>query len=205
SERETRSHKEQEVKPGEAFQFAHHLETLIQALIHEGRFREARQVKADCEKCGFQQRLHWFRLHIAERDWDEAQKIITHYKNDKPMSANLRAVLYLRKGDIEHATPGVNVLAEAYPTKKTDKDLELRLWKTQGGLQCAKGGADGGIKLLAKAVERTKDDYRYHSWGGGAYYMESWGIAALKANRLNSAEEAFLEALAHDAGSVRGA
>jgi tetratricopeptide (TPR) repeat protein len=198
-------HRDMDVKPAEDFQFSHHLETLIQALIHDGRFREARQVKADCEKYGFQQRLHWFRLHIAERDWDEAQKIITHYKNDKPMSAYLRAVMYLRKGDIERAAPEVNVLAEVYPTKKTDKDLELRLWETQGVLQCAKGGADGGIKLLAKAVERTKDDYRYHSWGGGAYYMESWGIAALKANRLNFAEEAFLEALAHDAGSVRGA
>jgi hypothetical protein len=35
--------------------------------------------------------------------------------------------------------------------------------------------------------------------------MEYWGIGALKANRLAVAEEAFLEALAHDAGSVRGA
>ena len=35
--------------------------------------------------------------------------------------------------------------------------------------------------------------------------MEYWGIGALRANRLAAAEEAFLEALAHDAGSVRGA
>jgi hypothetical protein len=35
--------------------------------------------------------------------------------------------------------------------------------------------------------------------------MEKWGIAALRANQLAVAEEAFLEALAHDTGSARGA
>ena len=35
--------------------------------------------------------------------------------------------------------------------------------------------------------------------------MERWGIAALQANKLDTAEEAFLESLAHDSGSVRGA
>src|SRR5207237_4249047 len=53
--------------------------------------------------------------------------------------------------------------------------------------------------------EKTKDDYGHHSWGGGAYYMEVWGQAALAANRLDVAEEAFLEALAHDAGSAKAA
>jgi hypothetical protein len=54
-------------------------------------------------------------------------------------------------------------------------------------------------------VERTKNEYKNHAWGHGAYYMEGWGIAALLADRLDVAEEAFLEALAHDAGCVRGA
>jgi thioredoxin-like negative regulator of GroEL len=35
--------------------------------------------------------------------------------------------------------------------------------------------------------------------------METWGIAALEAGVATDAEEAFQEALAHDAGSVRGA
>jgi hypothetical protein len=35
--------------------------------------------------------------------------------------------------------------------------------------------------------------------------MEQWGIGALEAGNAPVAEEAFLEALAHDAGSVRGA
>jgi Flp pilus assembly protein TadD len=99
----------------------------------------------------------------------------------------------------------VHVLQEAYQTNRANKDLELRLYLAQGLLDCATGGADGGMKVLAKTVEKTKDEYGKHAWGHGAYYMEYWGIGALKANRLAIAEEAFLEALAHDAGSVRGA
>ena len=58
---------------------------------------------------------------------------------------------------------------------------------------------------FSKTVLKTKDDYKHHAWGHGAYYMELWGLAALRADKLAVAEEAFLEALAHDAGSVRGA
>ena len=35
--------------------------------------------------------------------------------------------------------------------------------------------------------------------------METWGLAALHAGKAETAEEAFLEALAHDPGSVRAA
>jgi Tfp pilus assembly protein PilF len=35
--------------------------------------------------------------------------------------------------------------------------------------------------------------------------MEVWGLAALQVGNLEVAEEAFLEALAHDSGSVRAA
>ena len=54
-------------------------------------------------------------------------------------------------------------------------------------------------------MDKTKNDYGHHAWGGGAYYMEAWGVAALEAGCAAEAEEAFQEALAHDAGSVRGA
>ncbi|MFO0863821.1 MAG: hypothetical protein U0744_04045 [Gemmataceae bacterium] len=97
------------------------------------------------------------------------------------------------------------MLQEAYRAKREDKELELRLWETQGQLLCLQGGVDGGLKLLEKAVKKTMNEYRNHAWGHGAYYMESWGQAALACNRLDQAEEAFLEALAHDSGSVRGA
>src|SRR5262249_42953886 len=58
---------------------------------------------------------------------------------------------------------------------------------------------------LERLVQKTKDDYGHHAWGNGAVYMESWGCGALAANRLDAAEEAFLEALAHDTGSARAA
>lgn len=198
-------HKEMNVTPADDWQYSHHLETLMLALIHAGRFKEAHVVKAECERCKYTQNMPWYRMHLAEHDWDAALKITGQFKNDKVTTAYLRALVYLAKGEIERAAPEVNVLAEAYPSKKNDRELELRLWETQGILQCAHGAADGGLKLLQKAVDKTKDDYRHHAWGGGAYYMESWGVAALKANRLAIAEEAFLESLAHDSGSIKGA
>jgi tetratricopeptide (TPR) repeat protein len=198
-------HRAMGVKPNEDWQFSHHLETLMLSLTHDGRFKEARDIKRQCEGYKYEHRMPWFRLHVAERDWDEALKVAGRFSKDKATAAYLRAVVYLRKGDYDRAAPEVSVLAEAYPTKKNDKDLQLRLWETQGMLQCAKGASDAGLKLLAKTIEKTKDDYRHHAWGGGAYHMECWGIAALKSNKLAVAEEAFLEALAHDAGSVRGA
>src|SRR5262249_53540321 len=85
------------------------------------------------------------------------------------------------------------------------RQLEHRLWETQGLLLCQQGDHKAGLSLLAKVVERTKDDYQHHSWGNGAYFMESWGIAALKCGQYEIAEEAFQEALAHDPGSARGA
>jgi tetratricopeptide (TPR) repeat protein len=67
------------------------------------------------------------------------------------------------------------------------------------------GAVDQGLSLLAKAVDRSKKDYSHHSWGNGAYFMEIWGVMALQAGKPDIAEEAFLEALAHDPGSVEGA
>src|SRR5262249_29993196 len=64
---------------------------------------------------------------------------------------------------------------------------------------------DEGLKLLAKAADRSKDDYGHHAWGNGAYFMEAWGMAALGSHRDKETEEGFLEALAHDPGCVRAA
>jgi tetratricopeptide (TPR) repeat protein len=199
-------HKDQNVKPSDDFQFSHHLETLMLALTHDGRFLEANKLKKLCEGYKFQHNMLWYRLHLAERDYDAALKMAEHFaKSDKLTGAYLRALVYLKKGEPERAAPEVNVLREAYQTRRTDRELEARLWETQGILLCMQGGGDGGLKLLAKIVDRTKDDFRHHSWGHGAYYMEAWGAAALKAGRLDVAEEAFLEALAHDWGCARGA
>jgi Tfp pilus assembly protein PilF len=199
-------HKEMGVAPREDAQFPHHLETLMLSLVHDGRLEEARQLKRECEGYGFEHRLPWFRLHLAERRWDEALKIAERYrKGDKVTASYLRALVYLKKGDAERAAPEVAVLQQALQRKRNDTTLTRNLEEIQGSLLCRQGSVEAGLKLLARLVERTKDDYRHHSWGNGAYYMEAWGIAALQAGKLDVAEEAFLEALAHDAGCARAA
>jgi tetratricopeptide (TPR) repeat protein len=199
-------HKEQGVKPSDDFQFSHHLETLMLGLTHDGRFAQADKLKAECMGYNFRHWLLWFRLHIAERNWPEAQKVIDNFKkNDKQQAAYLSAILHLQQGNTQRAAADVDVLRHAMQTGKGNKQLESRFWETQGILLCQMGSPEQGLKLLAKTIERTKDDYSHHAWGNGAYYMEIWGVAALKSGQDETAEEAFLEALAHEPSCVRGA
>jgi tetratricopeptide (TPR) repeat protein len=199
-------HKEMGVTPREDTQFSHHLEILLRSLIHDGRFREARAIKQEAQSAGYRHTPHWCRLHLAEGDWDEVAKLVEQYrKTDKNTASYYAALMYLKRGDLARAAAEVEVLQQAYSSKKNDRNLEQRLWETQGTLMCRTGSVDAGLKLLAKAVEKTKDSFAHHAWGDGAYYMEAWGIAALQAGKLDVAEEAFLEALAHDQGSARGA
>lgn len=199
-------HKEYEVPPNDDHQFTHHLEILTISLVHDGRYKEAREIKAISEKANFKHTGPWFRLHLAERDWPLALDAAALMKKDKLTTSYMRALVFLAQGDVARATSEANVLKNAYATtKRGDKDLELRMWEVLGILSCLEGHPDAGLKLLQKTVTKTKDDYSRHSWGHGAYHMERWGIYALRAGKLDVAEEAFLEALAHDAGSVRGA
>jgi tetratricopeptide (TPR) repeat protein len=199
-------HKLMNVKPTDDWQYSHHLEILTLALTHDGRFQEARRIKKITEDAGFKLEIPWFRLHLAERDWPEAVKVVDGFrKKDKQTASYLAALVYLKKGETERAAAEVDVLQESYRSRRNDKILEARLWETQGILLCQRGEADAGLKLLSKTVARTKNDYHYHAWGNGAYFMEAWGVAALQANKLDVAEEAFLETLAHDTGSIRGA
>jgi len=199
-------HKEMNVAPQEDHQFSHHLEILTLSLIHDGRFREARTLRKEVEGYGHHFWLPWFRMDLTERDWDDAQKIVQEYrKTDKLTAAYLAALLAIHRGEPSRAAPEVEVLQEAYQKNKNDSQLQFRLWETQGLLMCRTGAVEPGLNLLAKAVERSKTDYSHHAWGNGAYYMEIWGAEALRAGKLEIAEEALLEALAHDGGSVRGA
>src|SRR5262249_20676549 len=146
------------------------------------------------------------RLFLAERNWEEALKIAEHYrKNDKVTASYMSALVYLRKGDLTRASPEVEVLRQAYQERKDDNALAYRVWETQGTLLCKTGAPDSGLKLLLKAADKSKSDYGHHAWGNGSYYMEACGTLALAAGKYEIAEEAFLEALAHDPGSVRAA
>jgi tetratricopeptide (TPR) repeat protein len=199
-------HRDMKVKPRDDAQFSHHLEILTVSLTHDGRFREAKAIKAEAVKIGYRSQMPWFRLHCAERDWAKALAIAEEFrKRDKVTTCYLRACVYLREGDVARARSEVEVLQHAYERNRTNRELEYRLWETQGWLLCQSGSPDAGLKLLAKAANRSKDDYGHHAWGNGAYFMEIWGIAALHCGRAADAEEAFLEALAHDPGCVRAA
>ena len=86
-------HKLMSVQPNEDHQFSHHLETLMQSLIHDGRFKEAtsfaRSARPTNTRSG-----HWFRLAIPS-DWRGSQtgerqsqdKMTTSYMRAPSISA----------------------------------------------------------------------------------------------------------------------
>ena len=204
-EMEQAYHKEVGIKPTEDDQYPHHLETLTIALIHDGRYVEADRIRKIAEATKLKQQGPWFRLALAEENWPAALALVDLMKRDKATQSYMKALVYLRKDKPTRAAAEIDVLRELYSRKRNDKELEIRLWETQGEWMVQTGQVDGGLKLLKKTIDTTKDSYQNHSWGHGAYYMERWGIAALRAGRLEVAEEAFLEALAHDSRSVAGA
>ncbi len=199
-------HKYQGVTPAEDHQFNHHMETLTRSLVHDGRFEEARQLKSQAEGYGYSFNPEWFRMALAEHDWTEAQKYVDKYrKTDKANGAYYAALLNFEKGENEQAWREFDTLRQFQQSRRSDKSVERKLSEVQGLYLCRQGNGDNGLKLLKKLVDATKNDYWYHNWGFGAGYMEAWGVGALEAGNATAAEEAFQEALAHDAGSVRGA
>ncbi len=199
-------HKYQVVTPGEDHQFNHHMETLTRSLVHDGRFAEAMKIKTLAEGYKYAFRPEWLRMAITQRDWAESQKLINQTRRkDKAGGAYYAALASLEKGDTAQAGREVDTLRQLQQSKKSDRNLQRRLWEVQGRLLCQKGDGEAGLKLLKKLIDATKNDFGHHAWGNGAVYMESWGIGALEAGDAVNAEEAFQEALAHDAGSVRGA
>jgi tetratricopeptide (TPR) repeat protein len=209
-------HRYQNVKPHEDHQYPHHLEILLVSLTHDGRFSEAREIEKECQANKYRLNIPFFRLHLAERDYGAALQVAETVRKgegrrlfrrggDKVLASYMSALVYLKQGDPTRALPEIEVLQTAQRNRKNDRGLELNLWETQGLYLCQTGAGATGLKLLAKTVERTKNDFSHHSWGNGAYYMEAWGVGALIAGKLDVAEEAFHEALAHDPGSVRAA
>jgi tetratricopeptide (TPR) repeat protein len=199
-------HKYQGVTPAEDHQFNHHMETLTRSLVHDGRFEEARQLKAQAESYNYTFNPEWFRMAMMEHNWSEAQMTIDKFrKSDKANGAYHAALISLEKGDTEQAGREFDTLRQLQQSRKMDKNMERKLWEVQGRYLCQKGDGESGLKLLKKLVDATKNDYFYHNWGFGAGYMELWGVGALEAGNASTAEEAFQEALAHDAGSIRGA
>jgi len=205
-ELEREYHQVQGVKPHQDHQYSHHLETLTLSLVHDGRYREANEIRKVAEANGYKFTMPWFRVALGQRDWEAAESLIAQQrKGDKPLASYMSGVLALERGETSRAAAETDVLRQVQQTRRGDRRLDQRVWEVQGRHLCASGAGPEGLKLLQRTVEKTKDDYTHHAWGGGAYYMEVWGIGALDAGNREVAEEAFLEALAHDSGSVRAA
>jgi tetratricopeptide (TPR) repeat protein len=195
------------VKPGDDHQFMHHMETLTRGLVHDGRFAEAEAVRTEATGYGYKFTPQWFGMFVTQKKWDEANAIVEPMRKagGKAGAAYHAAIIALERGDTKRAQAEVDVLKQASATKKEGGAAAYRLWEVQGRLLCQTGNAEAGVKLFKRIIEKTKNDFNHHAWGAGAYYMEQWGIAALEGGLADEAEEAFQEALAHDAGSVRGA
>lgn len=198
-------HKAMSVKPAEDHQFAHHVQTLLLSLTHDGRFQQAQKLdntRPDKNKPS----VAWFRLQLARHDWTAAETEARRFlKTDKATAYYLLTLLELQKDNAAGALPFLESMQQLWASSKKDKQLEYRIWEIQGRWLCQQGSLDAGLKLLRKAVERSKNDYSHHSWGNGSYFMEIWGLEALRGQKYDEAEEAFLEALAHDPGSTRAA
>ena len=199
-------HKNMTVKPADDHQYAHHMEILMISLIHEGRFTETRKKIDDCRRDGLNNQAVWLKMAIATRDEVMARETIDKlYKTDRSQAAYGAGMWAWVNGNIPDMKAQVDVLRQMRQTNKNDKPAELRLLELMGLLACEEGDGTEGLVLLKRCVDRTKDDHQAHSWGNGAKHMESWGQGALKAGNHAQAREAFLEALAHDPGSVTAA
>jgi hypothetical protein len=178
---------------------------LMLAYCHEGRFAEA-------GKLNDRKSINRFYLHVAERNWNDAAQVLEGLQaGDKQTHNYLTALFYLKQDRPDLAAPAVAALQQALeaPREKDPKQnrrlLENRLWEAQGMLLCQQGDVEAGLSLLAKVVQRTMGNLADHTWGHGAYFMETWGIAALRSGQDKVAQLAFQEALTHESGSARGA
>lgn len=194
------------VKPREDHQWSHHLETCLQILVHQGRYREAKAVFDEMKSLNFSKQDLFARYYLAVKDYAALQKLIDDSRSkDKKSNAYFAALMYLHQGNHAKAQVEIETLEQSLKSNSNDKKLQNRVWETRGVYLCQTGQSEQGLGMLKKAAVASQSNYEQHAWGHGAYFMEIWGQAALAAGNHAEAEEAFLEALAHDPGSFCGA
>jgi len=194
------------VKPKTDHQWSHHLDTCLTILTHQGRYREAQAVYDEMKTLGFNSPDVFARFFRARRNFTALLQLAEEQRQkDKSGAAYYAALASLYQGQPTKALGEIASLDEAVKARKDDKKLQYRLQETKGLFLCQTGQVNEGLSLLQKAADASKSDYGQHAWGHGSYYLELWGLAALQSGRDAIAEEAFLEALAHDPGSFRGA
>ncbi len=177
---------------------SHHIDTMVKALAHEGRFAEA-----DAEPRAYRDGLPWARLlqmradHAALAEWAERRRA-----RNTPDGFYMSAIVALDRNAPEEALPAIRNVEQQFRANAANL---YRYNEVQGRYLVQTGRVDDGLKLLREAAAKAVKDTGLHAWGGGSYVLEVWGEAALRAARWDEAEEAYHEALAHEHGSVLGA
>ena len=177
---------------------SHHIDTLIRSLGHEGRFREA-----ESEPRAYRDGLPWARLlqlKASPAELDEWAK--RRRTSNSPDGHYLGAIVELDRGNLQAARPFVDHTEAEW---KKNPRIIYRYNEVMGRYLVQSGQVEPGLKLLREAAARAVKDTSLHAWGGGSYLLEVWGETALRAGKLDEAEEAYHEALAHEHGSVLGA
>jgi tetratricopeptide (TPR) repeat protein len=178
---------------------SHHIDVLIRALAHEGRFQEA-----ESEPRAYRNGLPWARLIQLKGDtealdaWADGRR-----RTNSPDGFYVGALAKLDRGELAAVPP---LLANVEGQRAMNPGIPIyRLNEVKGRYLVQTGETEAGLKLLREAGALAVKDSGLHAWGGGSYMLEVWGEAALRAKRLDEAEEAFHEALAHEHGSILGA
>jgi hypothetical protein len=178
---------------------SHHIDILVRALGHEGRFAEA-----EAEPRAYRDGLPWARLLRMKADpaaleaWAERRR-----GTNAADGFYVGALTALDRGDLTAAAPFIARVDTEY--QKAKDANYYRHAEVNGRRLAAAGQPDEGLKLLREAAAKAVQDVGLHAWGGGSYMLEVWGETALTAHRWDDAEEAFHEALAHEHGSLIGA
>jgi hypothetical protein len=177
---------------------SHHIDILIRALAHEGRFAEA-----ESEPKAYRDGLPWARLLQLKADGAALEQWAAKRRESNATDGfYIGALAQLDRGDLAAVLPLMANVEEQW--KKNPTNI-YRYNEVKGRYLVQSGNVDEGLKLLREAAAKAVKDSGLHSWGGGSYQLEVWGEAALRARRWDEAEEAFHEALAHEHGSILGA
>ncbi|HEY3997555.1 MAG TPA: hypothetical protein VGO93_01735 [Candidatus Xenobia bacterium] len=178
----------------------HHLNILMWALGHEGCFRAAQAAPRSRA-----QDLSWPRMLRLKLD-DKALAAWAHTRlNGSGDGWYLGALANLDQG---HWQAAKQQLQHFKDIRGVWYGADLDDWRTEvdSRIQYESGKQAQGIAAV-RAIARWVDAIAGTSaegcrWGQGAYYDNLWAEMALGAGRLDEAQEAFCEGLAHEHGSI---
>ncbi|MBM3461453.1 MAG: tetratricopeptide repeat protein [Armatimonadetes bacterium] len=181
-----------ELSPG------HHLSVLALALGHQGRFIDAERETAPVAHDISYARM----LRMKDDPAGLATWVQRHAQHQTGDSVYVAAVLKIGQNDLAGAASLLKVLEEAVKNRKASY---YQFREVQGRLLIASGKVDEGLRVFRETAKLAVNDAALHQFGGGGYFLEIWGEQALLCGKLQEAHLAFLEAMAHDHGSVIGA